>query len=640
MPSTVLPFPLRSVDTLPRPAPGSPPVLVLSTDGVVVGCNTVVSDLIGRAAADLVGARAEQVASGTADALAAAAQGQEAGRSNVHVVGHDRRRSHLLPNWSVVHTVDATVHVVFTADSGASPTVGTGPGGDELLSAIVARSRAIADTAEEGIWELSPDGTTRYANARMAALLGLPPEPFDVGVLDQPAPHAAAELRTHLTSRLGQDPERYELAYAHPDQRERRLWVSSSTLRDDEGAALALLAMVSDVTDTRRAQEQLRTSSLHDGLTGLPNRTLLLDRLQHAVERSVARRRSCSSTSTGSGSSTTRGATAPATHCSSPSRHVWSTSPDLRHGRARRRRRVRGPLSRTSTPPARRSSRRRSSARWASRSTSTAPRCASAPASAWPPPARRPRRRPTCCATPTRPCTRPRPPAAGGSALFDRALAEDVEHRYALAADLRTALADDTLTLHYQPVVDSTPATSSGWRRWRAGRTPNGVRCRRPASSPSPSSPAWPARSTVGGPAGPARRRRAAGRASRPAGRVRRGQPLRAQPRRRLARPRPRGLDGRGRPAARAGAARDHRDLDHAGHRARDRSAARPARARASASPSTTSAPATARWPTCATCPSRRSRSTGASSPTSPPAPTRWRSSRPSSTWPAPSASR
>ena len=37
--------------------------------------------------------------------------------------------------------------------------------------------------------------------------------------------------------------------------------------------------------------------------------------------------------------------------------------------------------------------------------------------------------------------------------VFDPALAEDVEHRSALAADLRTALAEDQLSLHYQPVV-------------------------------------------------------------------------------------------------------------------------------------------------------------------------------------------
>ena len=87
----------------------------------------------------------------------------------------------------------------------------------------------------------------------------------------------------------------------------------------DEIAFLEATANVlADAIERRRAEEEMHRQGLHDPLTGLPNRTLFMDRLALALNQAVRRRaRSpcCSSTSTASSSSTTRSATAPATSC-------------------------------------------------------------------------------------------------------------------------------------------------------------------------------------------------------------------------------------------------------------------------------------------------------------------------------------
>jgi PAS domain S-box-containing protein len=56
--------------------------------------------------------------------------------------------------------------------------------------------------------------------------------------------------------------------------------------RDESGAVEAVLGVLRDITDVVAAEDRLTHDSLHDYLTGLPNRALLLDRLEAALTRS------------------------------------------------------------------------------------------------------------------------------------------------------------------------------------------------------------------------------------------------------------------------------------------------------------------------------------------------------------------
>lgn len=56
-----------------------------------------------------------------------------------------------------------------------------------------------------------------------------------------------------------------------------------SVVRDADGSPVHFVNQVEDVTEMRLAQEQLERRALYDHLTGLANRSLLLDRLAHAL---------------------------------------------------------------------------------------------------------------------------------------------------------------------------------------------------------------------------------------------------------------------------------------------------------------------------------------------------------------------
>ncbi len=62
-------------------------------------------------------------------------------------------------------------------------------------------------------------------------------------------------------------------------------WLIINTMRDDDGEVSYYVSTFLDITDQKKMEDQLRHNASHDALTGLPNRVLLYDRLDHSLSR-------------------------------------------------------------------------------------------------------------------------------------------------------------------------------------------------------------------------------------------------------------------------------------------------------------------------------------------------------------------
>jgi PAS domain S-box-containing protein len=140
---------------------------------------------------------------------------------------------------------------------------------EEALRASEERFRRLVETAEEGIWILDGQAHTGYINQRMTEMLGYKAEEMlGYSIFDFMAEEAQLAARQnfdqHKLSLKGQ----YDFRFRRKDGSS--LWTIVSTTPIDEGQGFAgVLAMVTDITERKRAEEALqryadRLKVLHD----------------------------------------------------------------------------------------------------------------------------------------------------------------------------------------------------------------------------------------------------------------------------------------------------------------------------------------------------------------------------------------
>jgi diguanylate cyclase (GGDEF)-like protein/PAS domain S-box-containing protein len=158
-------------------------------------------------------------------------------------------------------------------------------GVEKELRASEARFRAIFAGAAIGIGIADMSGGILRVNQAFADLLGYTPaEMRRLTVTDLTHPEDPPGMWELYGSVVQgeRDHVRMEKAYFRKDGAVVWTDLTVSLVRDEAGRPSFTVAMVDDVTDRHRLQAQLRHQALHDPLTGLPNRTMVADRLAEA----------------------------------------------------------------------------------------------------------------------------------------------------------------------------------------------------------------------------------------------------------------------------------------------------------------------------------------------------------------------
>ncbi|MDQ1633007.1 MAG: hypothetical protein QOC80_2979, partial [Frankiaceae bacterium] len=152
-----------------------------------------------------------------------------------------------------------------------------------------ARYRLIVETTQDGILLVDAAGRITWANQQAVDLGGRTREELLSHRGDDLVDARAAPLlEAARRRRQAGTGSTWEMPYTRPDGEERHLLIKTTPLQlssTEPDAPPGLLVLVSDVTQRKRAEGELARLALHDGLTGLPNRGLLLDRVAGALTR-------------------------------------------------------------------------------------------------------------------------------------------------------------------------------------------------------------------------------------------------------------------------------------------------------------------------------------------------------------------
>jgi diguanylate cyclase (GGDEF)-like protein/PAS domain S-box-containing protein len=163
---------------------------------------------------------------------------------------------------------------------------------EESLEQLIRQHEMVLKSAGEGIFGLDLDGNATFVNpaaARMTGweaeeLVGRPQHDTLHHTKPDGAPYPREECPIYAAFTTGSTHSRDDEVFWRKDGTSFPVEYTSTPILQD-GEVVGAVVTFRDITERKALEEQLQHQAFHDPLTGLPNRALFMDRLEHALTR-------------------------------------------------------------------------------------------------------------------------------------------------------------------------------------------------------------------------------------------------------------------------------------------------------------------------------------------------------------------